>query len=58
MICIYHLHPESLVAIGVDQGDLFELDENTVYKITNSNIASAEKFVLSGTNVSKSLLQL
>jgi hypothetical protein len=43
--------PESLVAIGGKPGvDLFELDENTVYKITNGNIASAEKFVLSRTN--------
>lgn len=43
--------PESLVAIGgIPEIDLFELDENTVYKITNGNIASAEKFVLSRTN--------
>lgn len=43
--------PESLVAIGAKpEIDMFELDENTVYKITNGNIASAEKFVLSRAN--------
>jgi hypothetical protein len=41
-----------------DQGDLFELDENTVYKITNGNIASAEKFVLSRTNAIKELITI
>jgi hypothetical protein len=51
--------PESLVAIGGKPGvDLFELDENTVYKITNGNIASAEKFVLSRTNAIKELITI